>query len=183
MQTKWLIIYTNCDIIQIKNLQKNGVIFMREKRCCFTGHRPGKMEYSEADIRPLLEKAIDEAIEEEISTFITGMAPGTDMWAAEIVLSKMETNPDVHLVCALPHPGFEKRRTDEEKAKFNDILKKADYVKLVNERYFTGCYQVRNEWMVNHVRKVIAVFNGKPSGTGNTVRYAKKMGVEVVNLI
>lgn len=168
---------------QVGRFLKTGGFIVREKRCCFTGHRPEKMEHTEADIRPLLENAIDEAIENGITTFITGMAMGTDIWAAEIVLSRKEINPDVHLVCALPHPQFEKRRSDEEKAKFNYILEKADYVKLVNEKYFTGCYQVRNEWMVDRVRMVIAVFNGKPSGTGNTIRYAKKMGVEVVNLI
>jgi len=156
---------------------------MREKRCCFTGHRPEKMEYSEKDIRPRLKKAIEWAIGKGIVTFITGMAMGTDIWAAEIVLEIREQNPDIHLVCALPHPDFEKYRSDEEKIRFNTIIKKADYVKLVNERYFTGCYQVRNEWMVNRSKMVIAVFNGKLSGTGNTVRYAKNTGAEVINLI
>ena len=35
---------------------------LRLHRCCFTGHRPGKMEFGEKEIKPLLEKAIDEAI-------------------------------------------------------------------------------------------------------------------------
>ena len=47
---------------------------LRLHRCCFTGHRPDKMELGEKAIKPLLEKAIDEAIADGYVTFITGMA-------------------------------------------------------------------------------------------------------------
>ena len=64
---------------------------LRKHRCCFTGHRPDKMTLGENDIKPLLEKAIDKAIEDGYVTFITGMAMGTDVWAAEVVLEKKTT--------------------------------------------------------------------------------------------
>ena len=60
----------------------------RKKRCCITGHRPNKLVYSENEIKYLLENAIDNAISAGFITFITGMAHGTDIWAAEIVLQK-----------------------------------------------------------------------------------------------
>ena len=118
---------------------------MRKHRCCFTGHRPDKMEFGEKEIKPLLEKAIDEAISKGFVTFITGMAMGTDIWAAEIVLDRRKKNDDIHLICALPHPGFENRRSFVEKMRFSKIIKNADLVKEINDHYFTGCYQVRNE--------------------------------------
>ena len=156
---------------------------LRLHRCCFTGHRPDKMELGEKEIKPLLEKAIDNAIINGYITFITGMAKGTDIWAAEIVLQKKKTNKDLHLICALPHPGLESRRSTIEELRFNIIIKKADIVKEVNSHYFTGCYQVRNEWMVDRSNLVIAVFNGQKSGTKNTVDYAKRKGVNVVNVL
>lgn len=156
---------------------------MRKHRCCFTGHRPDKVEFGEKEIKPLLEKAIDEAISKGFVTFITGMAMGTDIWAAEIVLDRRKKNDDIHLICALPHPGFENRRSFVEKMKFSKIIKNADLVKEINDHYFTGCYQVRNEWMVDRSNLVIAVFNGQKSGTKNTVDYAKKKNVQVVNVI
>ena len=156
---------------------------MRKHRCCFTGHRPDKMEFGEKEIKPLLEKAIDEAISKGFVTFITGMAMGTDIWAAEIVLDRRKKNNDLHLICALPHPGFESRRSFVEKMRFSKIIKNADLVKEINDHYFTGCYQVRNEWMVDRSNLVIAVFNGQKSGTKNTVDYAKKKNVQVVNVI
>lgn len=156
---------------------------LRLHRCCFTGHRPDKMELGEKEIKPLLEKAIDDAIADGYVTFITGMAMGTDIWAAEIVLDRKKTNKDLHLICALPHPGFESRRSMTEKMKFNKIIKKADLVKEINDHYFAGCYQVRNEWMVDRSSLVIAVFNGQKSGTKNTVDYAKRKSVKVVNIL
>ena len=152
-------------------------------RCCFTGHRPEKIELGEKEIKPLLEKAIDKAISEDFVTFITGMAMGTDIWAAEIVLDRKKKNKNLHLICALPHSGFENRRNFTEKIRFSKIIKKADLVKEINDHYFTGCYQVRNEWMVDRSNLVIAVFNGQKSGTKNTVDYAIKKGININNVL
>ena len=156
---------------------------LRLHRCCFTGHRPDKMVLGEKEIKPILEKALDEAIADGYVTFITGMAMGTDIWAAEIVLVRKMTNKVLHLFCALAHPIFESRRSMTEKMRFNKIIKKADFVKEINNHYFTGCYQVRNEWMVDRSNIVIAVFNGQKSGTKNTVDYARRKGVNVVNVL
>ena len=156
---------------------------MKNQRCCFTGHRPDKMELSEKDIKPLLEKAIDEAISDGYQTFITGMAMGTDIWAAEIVLERKKKHKDLHLICALPHPDFEERRNIKEKIRFLRIIKKADLVKEINQSYFTGCYQVRNQWMVDRSSLVIAVFTGEKGGTKNTIVYAKRKGVLVNNVL
>lgn len=151
--------------------------------CCFTGHRPDKMEFGEEEIKPLLAKAIDAAIADGYKTFITGMAPGTDIWAAEIVLERKKTNKVLQLICALPHPGFEKRRSVVEKLRFDKIIQNADLVEEVNDHYFSGCYQVRNQWMVDRVSRVIAVFNGQKGGTKHTVDYATRKGVHIVNVI
>ena len=39
-----------------------------------------------------------------------------------------------------------------------------------------------NEWMVNHSARVIAVYNGEAGGTRNTIVYANKHGVDVINV-
>ena len=121
----------------------------RQHRCCFTGHRPNKLGYSENEIKPLLETAIDNAISGGYVTFITGMAEGVDIWAAEIVLEKKKENKDLHLICAVPHPGFEKRRSQYEKERYEYIIKNADYVTTISDNYYRACYQKRNIWMVD----------------------------------
>ena len=81
----------------------------RQHRCCFTGHRPEKLNVSESFVIEGLEKEIRQAIADGMNVFITGMARGTDIWAALIVLRLREDNPDIKLMCACPHPDFEKR--------------------------------------------------------------------------
>lgn len=80
----------------------------RLHRCCFTGHRPNKLDYSESEIKSLLKTAIDNAISDGYVTFITGMAEVVDIWAAEIVLEKKKHNTALYLICAVTHSGFEK---------------------------------------------------------------------------
>ena len=59
---------------------------LRHHRCCFTGHRPEKLGVSEARAKALLKSAIQQAISERYVTFLSGMARGIDLWAAEIVI-------------------------------------------------------------------------------------------------
>ena len=155
----------------------------KQHRCCFTGHRPNKLDYSEGEIKPLLETAVDNAISDGYVTFITGMAEGVDIWAAEIVLKKKKENKDLHLICAVPHPEFKKRRSQYEIERYENIIKNADYVTTISDNYYRACYQKRNVWMVDHSSLVIAVFNGTASGTKNTVDYARKVGVHIVNVL
>lgn len=154
-----------------------------KQRCCFTGHRPDKLGYTEEEIKPLLEKAIDGAIEGGYVTFISGMAKGTDIWAAEIVLEKKKKNRALHLVCAIPHPGFINGRSAQERRRYENIIKNADKCVLVSDRCLPGCYQKRNIWMVDRSSGVIAVFNGTKGGTANTINYAKRHGVKIVNVL
>lgn len=58
----------------------------RGHRVCFTGHRPEKLTRSEETIRKDLEIQICQAVADGLNVFITGMARGVDIWAAQIVL-------------------------------------------------------------------------------------------------
>ena len=95
----------------------------RQHRCCFTGHRPEKLNVSESFVKESLEKEIHRAITDGMNVFITGMARGTDIWAALIVLKLREVNPDIKLMCACPHPDFEKRWSADWQEKYNYIWK------------------------------------------------------------
>lgn len=54
---------------------------MKENTCCFSGHRPEKMNLTEKEVRNMLEEAINKAIKNGYTKFITGMAMGTDILA------------------------------------------------------------------------------------------------------
>ena len=154
----------------------------RMHRVCFTGHRPEKLTRIEKDIVRDLEKEIRQAIADGLSVFITGMARGVDIWAAQIVLSLRNSGYDIKLICACPYDGFESGWSKDWQKQYKEILTAADYVKYVCEGYSRSCFHIRNEWMVNHAARVIAVFNGEKSGTKNTIDYAAKAGVPVVRI-
>ncbi len=155
---------------------------MRLHRCCFTGHRPQKLSLSERKIKKALVEEIERAIDDGFTTFISGMAQGVDIWAAEIIL-KLRKKYNLKLICASPFEGFENSWSEEWKHAYREIIKNADLVKYICPRYSSRCFQIRNEWMVDHSALVIAVWNGEPSGTKNTVVYAEKQGVEVRNIL
>ena len=84
--------------------------------CCFTGHRPDKLNMPEHELREALKCAID----------------------AQAMLSVD--------VCA---------------------------------EYFRGCFMRRNEWMVAHSARLIAVFNGTHGGTHATILRALRSDLDV----
>ena len=74
-------------------------------RCCFTGHRPERLSIPESKVKAALQKEIRLAIADGINVFITGMAPGVDIWAAEIVLElRKKEELSLKLIAASPHP-------------------------------------------------------------------------------
>ncbi len=154
----------------------------RLHRCCFTGHRPEKLIWSENNVKSWLDLEIRKAVEGGYVTFISGMARGVDIWAAEIVLRLREEGSPVHLICASPFEGFERSWSDNWKQRYSDVMRRADFVKYICKDYNRACFQIRNEWMVDHSALVIAVYNGQPGGTKNTVDYAKRNGVAVVQM-
>ena len=152
---------------------------MRLHRCCFTGHRPQKLRRTENEIKADLESAIQQAINDGYTTFITGMAYGVDIWAGQIVVRLRKRNSALHLIAAVPFRGFEDRWSSDWKRAYQELLEQADLVKYICPGYNAGAYQRRNEWMVDHSSRVIAVFNGEPSGTKNTIDYAKAFGISI----
>ena len=156
---------------------------LRQHRCCFTGHRPEKLGVSEARAKALLKSAIQQAISEGYVTFLSGMARGIDLWAAEIVIEEREKNDNIHLVCVSPFNGFEMRWSEQDKTTYYSIMEQADLVKYISQHYYRACFQVRNEWMVDRVSRVIAAYNGTKGGTKNTIEYANRKEIFVENIL
>lgn len=151
--------------------------------CAFTGHRPEKLTIPESEIRRLLEQEIIKAYYDGYRIFISGAAKGTDLWAADIVLDLRKTLTDIILICALPFPPKEKDIITVEQGEYYRITTNANEVVYVCSHYFNGCFQLRNKWMIDRCSRLIAVWSGQPGGTKNAVEYAKRTGVEIVNVL
>ena len=127
-----------------------------------------------------LEVRIREAIADGFQTFISGMARGVDIWAAEIVLRLREEGAPIHLIAASPYDGFDNVWSLDWRKRYAAIMAGADLIRFISPGYDRGCFQRRNEWMVDRSARVIAVFNGEKGGTKNTIDYAKRLGVSVI---
>ena len=165
---------------------------MEKKRfnsCCFTGYRPQKFPFSLSEENPelcelihSLEVCIYKLIKMGCRTFYSGMAMGFDILAAEAVLKLREHFPEVQLVCALPFPTQSSRYDQAWKTRYHRILTECDSVVTVCDSYRSDCFQQRNKYMVDHCDCVLTWYNGKPSGTRNTLVYAKRLGKTLVNI-
>lgn len=109
-----------------------------------------------------------------------GILPGFRQNRSGIVLRLKDRFPDIKLIAAVPFPEFRERWNDEWKAKYDRVLAGADCVQIISHDPSPSVYQTRNIWMVDHSSKMIAVYNGKASGTRNTIRYAKEQKVPIM---
>lgn len=163
---------------------------MIERCCAFTGHRPKKFPwgYNETDIRCVaLKKAITEEIVKRVDAgytdFLSGMAEGTDTWAALAVLALKRENPALKLHCVLPCEGQADEWSASARELYFSILEQADEVVYVNQAYSKDCMLKRNRYLVDHAACLLAVYNGEwRGGTAMTVRYARKLGREIIVL-
>jgi len=163
---------------------------MIERCCAFTGHRPKKFpwHYNETDSRCVaLKKELAVQIVTLVDTgytdFFSGMAEGTDIWAAQAVLALREENPALKLHCILPCEGQADERSVSAQELYFSILEQADSVVYVSRERSKNCILKRNRYLVDHAACLLAVYNGeRRGGTAMTVRYAQKQGREIILL-
>lgn len=70
--------------------------------CCFTGHRPEKLNVSPEVVCQKLKRAIEDALDDGFVNYISGMSRGVDIWAAELVLEQKKriSSHKVDLCCS-----------------------------------------------------------------------------------
>lgn len=147
-----------------------------QNTCCFTGHRPKYFAFGTNErhpecikIKDFLRQTCESLVRDEgVTHFISGGAMGVDTWAMEEVIGLRKTYPHITLECVLPYADMIERL-----ARFRPELQRTT---ILSERYHSGCMQLRNKYMVDRSRYVIAVWTGQKSGTANTIKYAEKQG-------
>ena len=108
--------------------------------CAFTGHRPSKLSYLRNADHPDYRRLSDmlravclELYGEGFTRFLSGMALGVDMLAAEVVLKVREEHPEVSLACVLPCRDQANRWQEADRLRYQDILRQADEVVCLQE--------------------------------------------------
>lgn len=153
---------------------------------CISGHRPEKFGFYPPDaamltkrLKSMLYLEMKDCLDGGYRTFIAGGSKGVDLWAAEIVIGWKNEGLPVSLITVLPYRSYGKSYTGLDIYHFNRTLENSDEVEYVGEEYTKSCMFRRNEFMVDCSSRLIAVVKDYKSGTGQTIRYAGRKGIDI----
>lgn len=153
--------------------------------CAFTGHRPEKLPWqSEEDprcaaLKEQILQAVVRAYEAGARRFACGMARGCDFYFAEAVLFFRQSHTDVFLDAWIPCPSQPDGWCPGDKSRYDRLLRQCDRVYLNEDHYSEGCMLRRNRAMLEKAGRLISVYSGSFGGTGQTVAYARSLGLPV----
>lgn len=157
---------------------------MENLTCCFTGHRPKSLPFGSDEQNPqcirlrfliwdLMKKLSKDNL---VTHYISGMALGIDQMCAEMVIALRKKNPNITLECAIPCEEQAVNWTEKQRDRYFWIAEHCDKETMLQHHYDKECMLRRNRYMVDNSDIVLAVWNGKSSGTSKTVEYAKEKG-------
>ncbi|MBQ8522720.1 MAG: DUF1273 family protein [Clostridia bacterium] len=159
---------------------------MKKYTICFTGHRPKGLPWGYNEntrdclkFKQYIKELIIQKIGEGYNYFIVGMALGIDIIIVEILL-ELKQEYDIIIECAIPCLNQECKWSISQQKRYKDILMVCDKITYVSKEYTIDCMQKRNEYMVDNSDLVIAIWNGTPSGTLNTIKYAKSKDIKTI---
>ena len=156
--------------------------FCEAATAAFTGHRwyDSSRKHS---VRKKIEECVREAYRNGITNFISGMAIGFDLLAAEVVLSLRHECPAITLTAVLPFREQASRFNELNKCRYYKCLSQADDIVILSNDYTAKCYLERDRFMVEHSSLLIACYDGRnKGGTFWTVNYAARIGKNVINI-
>lgn len=161
------------------------------KICSITGHRLHTigLPHDENGLALLglkneMQAEIDRLIQEcDVTRFALGAAIGTDIWAAEMILKRMESNPKLELELVIPFVGQTEKWNNKSLLKYRErydaILTSGKSITeyTPDEEYDSKTsYQRRNQYLADKCDYLLAIWNGKNSGTSMTYHMAEKAG-------
>ena len=156
----------------------------------FTGYRPEKIRISssgrevEGAIRSSLRHMVELLYDKGVRIFLSGMAEGFDIWAAEeVLLLRSEGRcPKARLIAVIPYKGQERGYDADYISRYNAIMLQCGDSVTLSERYHVNCFFYRNDFLVNNSSIVVCYYDGQKGGTAYTVRAARRAGIPVINL-
>ena len=154
---------------------------LREKTCCFTGHR-----VIPARSLPALAKELEQTLRRLIGAgvryFGAGGALGFDTLAAETVLRLKGEYPGIRLILVLPCRDQTRGWREADVRRYRDILSRADKVVYTAERYSPGRMHRRNRHLVENSSVCVAYCTRETGGSAYTAQYARQRGLRLVLL-
>ena len=175
------------------------------KSVAFTGHRSERilqvrMLYLYLDIVSQVKRLYSLGYR----YFLSGMAEGFDLLAAQAVADLKMEYTDIRLIAVVPFRRQSDRYRPENKSLYDRIMKTADETVILREDYCKGCFHHRNDnlidnsgeqdfltgvvhhrndYLIDNSEIVLAYWDKQPyGGTYYTVGKARMMNRNIINL-
>lgn len=154
---------------------------MKNKTCCFSGHRIIPSE-EKKKIQKTLKNKIIELIDSGVIYFGTGGALGFDTIVAKTILKLKKSYPQIKLIIVIPCLEQQKFWSVKDKIQYEIIKKSADKIKILSDKYYKGCMQQRNRHLVDNSSYLICYKRKNTGGTVYTYNYAKKKNLHIIEI-
>ena len=98
------------------------------------------------------------------------------------MLALRREHPEVRLEAVIPCGDQPERWPREQRLRYNRLLDACDSVTVLQIHYTPDCMMRRNRYMVDRSSLLLACYDGRPSGTRNTMLYAMREQVQVLTV-
>lgn len=154
---------------------------MKDKTCCFTGHRNIPINQYQ-NIVEETEKAVEALIKQGYLFFCAGGALGYDTIAEKTVLNLKKKYNHISLILVLPCLTQAAKWTSEDKEIYESIKAHADKIVYTSQSYTQHCMHKRNRYLVDNSSLCICYLTEKSGGTYYTVGYAERNNLTILNI-
>lgn len=154
---------------------------MRERTCCFTGHRKIPSSQYEVIVGRLKDE-IKKLINQGYLFFGASGALGFDTMAAQAVLEMKSEYPEIKLILVLPCKTQTRGWNKADVSIYEEIKSRCDKYVYTSEDYNSACMFKRNRHLIDNSSVCICYLTENSGGTAYTVDYGRKSGLRIINL-
>ncbi len=150
---------------------------------CFVGHRPENFPWKYYNKNNPFQKKYFEYVdflvkkyaERGFIHFLVAGENGTPLDVAETVLKYRELYPQIRLEIVAPYPTRPNKFNEEERIRYDKIIKAANATFCIAEEYTATCMVETFETMIDRSREVVVFTSGENRGCTNySIDYALK---------
>lgn len=160
----------------------------KQKTMCFLGHELQELGYGENtlqcdELKEQIKMSIVSFVEQHaVFHFISGMEPGAEQFAAQIILDLKAVYPQVTLECVLPCETQAENWNEWERDIYFRIVSECDTETMLERHASKGNRKKRDAYIVDRSDYILAVWNGNPGNIADAVAYAQAKQKPVLRL-
>lgn len=155
---------------------------MKELSCIFIGNQI----IPRACIQSLitrLDSEIENLINQNVNTFISGGALGFDLIASALVIFKKERYPHIRLCFALSCREATQFWREDQKRFLQQVMAEANEIVYVNEQHQTDCVEKQHRYLVDHAAYCLYALLKPSARIERTLSYARERELMMINVV